>query len=46
LPVYYGRNAEGVPEVWEDFMRNSRSLITHRFTATRMLREYVEMLYT
>jgi starch phosphorylase len=44
-PVYYGRNAEGVPEVWEDYMRNARDMILHRFTATRMLREYVEMLY-
>ncbi|HTK04420.1 MAG TPA: alpha-glucan family phosphorylase [Candidatus Eisenbacteria bacterium] len=46
LPVYYGRNADGVPEVWEDFMRNSRDMIMHRFTATRMRREYVEMLST
>lgn len=45
LPVYYGRNAQGVPEVWEDYMRNARDMILHRFTATRMLREYVETLY-
>lgn len=45
LPVYYGRNAQGVPDVWESYMRASRDMIMRRFTATRMLREYVETLY-
>ena len=45
LPMYYTRNAEGVPEVWELYMRNSRRMIMDHFTATRMLREYVETMY-
>lgn len=45
LPLYYAKDARGFSEVWEDYMRNSRDMILHRFTATRMLREYVEMLY-
>ena len=45
LPLYYSRNADGLPEVWETYMLNAREMITHQFTATRMLREYLEMLY-
>lgn len=46
VPMYYSRNAGGVAELWEEHMRNARALIKDRFSATRMLREYVEMLYT
>ncbi len=47
LPAYYeNRNARGVPERWEEMMRASRAMILDRFSATRMLREYAETLYT
>jgi starch phosphorylase len=45
VPLYYHRTAEGYPEVWEKYMVRSREAIMGSFTATRMLREYVEMLY-
>ena len=45
LPLYYARNEAGSPEVWETYMLNARDMIMHQFTATRMLREYVETLY-
>jgi len=45
LPSYYDRNKDGLPELWEDRMRGAREMILRRFTATRMLREYVETLY-
>jgi len=45
-PAYYARTAEGVPEAWEEYMRNSRDMIVNQFSATRMLREYIEMLYS
>jgi starch phosphorylase len=44
-PMYFDRNAEGVPEVWEEYMIRSREMILDSFTATRMLREYLDMLY-
>jgi starch phosphorylase len=44
-PLYYTRDSGGRPEIWENHMRHSRSMILDRFTATRMLREYIEMMY-
>jgi len=44
-PMYFERNADGVPEVWEEYMLRSREMILDSFTATRMLREYLDMLY-
>jgi starch phosphorylase len=45
LPLYHERSGDGVPVAWESHMRAARTMILDRFTATRMLREYVEMLY-
>lgn len=44
-PTYYRRDAQGLPADWEKAMRGARRLIQERFSATRMLREYVETLY-
>jgi starch phosphorylase len=44
-PCYYERDAAGLPLQWERRMRAARQLILDGFTASRMLREYVEMLY-
>lgn len=46
VPMYYDRNSEGVPEIWEKYMVNARSMVLNQFTATRMLREYLELLYS
>ena len=45
-PMYYTRDAGGVPELWEEHMRNSRDMIINQFSATRMMRAYVEMMYS
>ena len=45
LPMYYDRNSAAVPELWEEHMRNSREMILNQFSATRMLRSYIEMMY-
>lgn len=45
LPMYYDRNADGVPELWEEHMRNARDMAVEEFSATRMLQEYVQKLY-
>jgi starch phosphorylase len=45
VPMFHERDASGVPQRWVAMLR--RSLLTNgpRFSATRMLREYVETVY-
>jgi starch phosphorylase len=46
VPMFHDRDAEGVPQRWVAMMR--RSLITHgpRFSASRMVKEYIAQVYT
>ncbi|MEY4723297.1 MAG: hypothetical protein RLZZ324_810 [Candidatus Parcubacteria bacterium] len=46
LPMYYARGADGVPADWEAHMRNARDMVRNQFSATRMLKGYVETLYS
>lgn len=46
VPMYYTRDAQGVPALWERHMRNARAMVRDRFSATRLLREYVQLLYS
>lgn len=46
VPMYYERDSAGVPVVWERHMRAARAMVLDRFSATRMLREYAESLYS
>jgi starch phosphorylase len=45
VPMFHERDADGVPQRWVAMMR--RSLLTNgpRFSATRMLREYADLVY-
>jgi starch phosphorylase len=45
LPLFHDRDADGVPQGWVQMVK--RSLMTNgpRFSATRMLREYVTSVY-
>ncbi|MEO7850656.1 MAG: hypothetical protein ABIR94_00180 [Rubrivivax sp.] len=45
VPMFHDRDRDGVPQRWVAMMR--RSLLTNgpRFSATRMLREYVDRVY-
>ncbi len=45
IPLYYERDKDGVPEGWERMMRNARDMGRNQFSASRMLRKYVKMLY-
>lgn len=45
-PLYYERGVDGVPTEWETHMRNARDMALHQFSATSMLKGYVEMLYS
>jgi len=46
IPLYYRREATGIPTDWEQHMRNAREMVQNQFSATRTLREYVELLYS
>jgi phosphorylase/glycogen(starch) synthase len=45
VPLYYARNARGVPEKWAQMMKHSLSRIIAGFNTHRMVAEYVERMY-
>jgi starch phosphorylase len=45
VPEFYERNSEGIPEAWVERIRASMSRLAPQFSASRMLREYVEKAY-
>jgi starch phosphorylase len=45
VPLYYERDAKGLPAGWIALMRRSIASTVWRFSTTRMLREYTERLY-
>jgi alpha-glucan phosphorylase-like protein len=45
VPMYFGRNAEGVPEKWVKFIKNNISEIAPHFTMKRMLDDYFDRYY-
>jgi starch phosphorylase len=45
MPMYYYRDHEGLPGAWIENMQHARTLAMNDFSATRMLRGYVEQLY-
>lgn len=45
IPAFYERNGEGLPIRWLTRMRQAMRTIPPRFSATRMVREYVEQIY-
>jgi starch phosphorylase len=45
VPTFYERDAEGLPRRWLALVRASLARLTPRYSANRMLREYVTGLY-
>ena len=45
VPRWYDRDADGLPRQWLATMRESIKSSMWRFSTTRMLEEYVELLY-
>jgi glycogen phosphorylase len=45
VPAFYDRDADGIPPRWLAMMRASLKTIGPRFSATRMLREYMRSVY-
>jgi starch phosphorylase len=45
VPLFYARDASGVPRGWVKRMRASMARLAPRFSTNRMVREYVEGIY-
>jgi starch phosphorylase len=45
VPAFYRRDSSGIPTQWVQRMRASMAQLTGRFSANRMMREYVERYY-
>jgi len=45
VPLFYERDAGGIPRGWLRVMKASLASIPARFSARRMLKEYIERLY-
>jgi starch phosphorylase len=45
IPAFYERTQEGIPEAWVARMRASMARLAPQFSATRMMREYVDDFY-
>jgi len=45
IPMFYDRDADGVPHAWCDRMKESLASNVPRFSATRMVDEYAERIY-
>jgi glycogen phosphorylase len=45
IPLFYKRDAEGIPRGWIQRVKTSMCTLIPRFTAERMLRDYVRTLY-
>ncbi len=45
-PRFYDRDADGVPRHWMEMMRHTLATLGPKVQATRMVRDYVERLYT
>ena len=45
IPLYYNRDANGLPNLWIERMMNSLSTMAWRFSAQRMVADYVRCSY-
>ncbi|MEM9666790.1 MAG: alpha-glucan family phosphorylase [Bacteroidota bacterium] len=46
IPTFYDRDANGIPHGWVARMRNAMQSIPGSFSADRMVRDYLETIYT
>ena len=45
VPAFYDRDGAGIPRAWIARMRSSMAVLLPRFSATRMLRDYLDQAY-
>ena len=46
IPLYYSKQSQGINEDWATMMRNSIELILKDFSSERMLKDYLDTIYT
>jgi glycogen phosphorylase len=46
VPTFHDRDADGVPTAWVAMMKQSLRTMAWRFTATRMMEDYVRDIYS
>lgn len=45
-PLYYDRDANGIPKKWISYVKNSISYVASEFTTNRMMTDYEERFYS
>ena len=45
VPLFYERDADGLPRGWISFMKNSIRILTPAFSGDRMVKQYAERFY-
>jgi starch phosphorylase len=45
VPLFYERDADGIPHGWTAMMKRSLKTVGPRFSATRMLFDYIDEAY-
>jgi len=45
VPLFYQRDAQGIPRQWIQKIRRAMVTLVPRFTTDRMVREYTEKYY-
>ncbi len=46
VPIYYAKNEQGFSEEWLRRMKNSLATLTSQFSSDRMLKDYIEKIYS
>jgi starch phosphorylase len=46
VPLYYQRDIDGIPRGWLQLVKESIRTVAPVFCTKRMVKDYVEMLYT
>ena len=45
IPLYYARDSDNVPRGWVELMKEAMRSVATRFSARRMVKQYVDQLY-
>jgi starch phosphorylase len=45
VPMFYNRDAHGIPREWIQRMRHSMATLVSQFTTDRMVKEYTDKYY-
>jgi starch phosphorylase len=45
IPLFYKRDAQGIPRQWIQRIRRAMSTLVPQFTTSRMVKEYTEKYY-